>query len=155
MSWNLVELLPCRATTINHFPSYFVMSFLSSWKVAFLAYIWNFLHMATSFLSMLLSGVFIYRMNVGCTCTYKSCSSSPTWTHPNIIQEKRNYFCIICQWVSCSLKIGQAHFEVLLESQSQNVIMIRPFEGMLHHVWHHTRSREHLQAWSNPLLAPT
>ena len=78
MSWNLVELLPCRATTIDHFPSYSVMSFLSSWKVVFLVHIWNLIHMATSFPSMLLLGVSIHRMNVGFTCTYKSCSSSPT-----------------------------------------------------------------------------
>ena len=49
MSWNLVELLSCRASAINHFPSWFVMSFLSLWKVAFLIRIWNLCHIATSF----------------------------------------------------------------------------------------------------------
>ena len=68
---------------------------------------------------------------------------------------KKFVFCIICQWVSCSLKIGQAHFKVLLESQSENAIVIRPFEGMLHHVCQRTRSWEHLQVKSNPLLAST
>lgn len=39
------------------------------------------------FLIMFLSGVSIHHMNASCTCTFNSCSSRPTWTHLDIIQE--------------------------------------------------------------------
>jgi len=88
MSWNSVELLPCRASAIDHFPSWFVMSFLSSWK-------WPSSYLETSsygyfFLIMFLSGVSIHHMNASCNCTFNSCSSSPAWTHPNIYSRNHN-----------------------------------------------------------------
>ena len=42
------------------------------------------------FLFMLLSRVSIHRMNVGCTCTYNSCSSSPAWTSPKYYSRNQN-----------------------------------------------------------------
>ena len=63
----LFELLLGRVPAIVHFPSWFVMSLLPSWKVTFLIYIKSFFHLATPMSSCLF---FIILITWMLSCTY-------------------------------------------------------------------------------------